>query len=66
MVPGDHDDVPTSPGGWHAEGIALAIALIRGFARRSAQTVGNFWVDLTRCTLYVLLPIAIVVALFFV
>jgi K+-transporting ATPase ATPase A chain len=49
-----------------ATGIALAVALIRGFARRSAQTVGNFWVDLTRCTLYILLPIAIVVGLFFV
>jgi len=49
-----------------ATGIALAIALIRGFARRSAQTVGNFWVDLTRCTLYILLPVSIVVALFFV
>jgi len=49
-----------------ATGIALAIALIRGFARRSTQTVGNFWVDLTRCTLYVLLPISIVVGLFFV
>ena len=46
-----------------ATGIALAIALIRGFARRSAQTIGNFWVDLTRCTLYVLLPMSIVVAL---
>ncbi|MFZ1988233.1 MAG: potassium-transporting ATPase subunit KdpA [Alphaproteobacteria bacterium] len=46
-----------------ATGIALAIALIRGFARRSAKTVGNFWVDLTRCTLYVLLPLSIVVAL---
>ncbi len=46
-----------------AVGIALAIALIRGFARRSANTVGNFWVDLTRCTLYVLLPLSIVVAL---
>jgi potassium-transporting ATPase potassium-binding subunit len=46
-----------------ATGIALAIALIRGFARRSAQTIGNFWVDLTRIVLYVLLPIAIVVAL---
>ena len=34
-----------------ASGIALAIALIRGFARASAKTVGNFWVDLTRCTL---------------
>ncbi|TAL03219.1 MAG: potassium-transporting ATPase subunit KdpA [Rhodospirillaceae bacterium] len=49
-----------------ATGIALAIALIRGFARRSAQTIGNFWVDLTRCTLYILLPISIVVGLFFV
>ncbi len=49
-----------------ATGIALAIALVRGFARRSAQTVGNFWVDLTRCTLYVLLPVSIVVGLFFV
>ncbi|MCC6914194.1 MAG: potassium-transporting ATPase subunit KdpA, partial [Rhodospirillaceae bacterium] len=49
-----------------ATGIALALALVRGFARRSATTVGNFWVDLTRCTLYVLLPIAIVVCLFFV
>ena len=46
-----------------ATGIALAIALIRGFARRSAKTVGNFWVDLTRCTLYVLLPFSIIVAL---
>ncbi|HTW50477.1 MAG TPA: potassium-transporting ATPase subunit KdpA [Stellaceae bacterium] len=49
-----------------ATGIALAIALVRGFARRSAQSIGNFWVDLTRCTLYVLLPISIVVGLFFV
>src|ERR1017187_1206282 len=49
-----------------ATGIAVAIALIRGFARRSAKTIGNFWVDLTRCTLYVLLPISIVVGLFFV
>ena len=49
-----------------ATGIALAVALIRGFARRSAQTVGNFWVDLTRCTLYILMPISIVVGLFFV
>jgi potassium-transporting ATPase potassium-binding subunit len=49
-----------------ATGIALAIALVRGFARRSAQSIGNFWVDLTRCTLYILLPIAIVVGLFFV
>jgi K+-transporting ATPase ATPase A chain len=49
-----------------ATGIALALALIRGFARREAKTIGNFWVDLTRATLYVLLPISIVVALFFV
>ena len=49
-----------------ATGIALAIALVRGFARRSASSIGNFWVDLTRCTLYVLLPISIVVGLFFV
>ena len=49
-----------------ATGIALAVALIRGFARRSGKGVGNFWVDLTRTTLYVLLPISIVVALFFV
>ncbi len=46
-----------------ATGIALAIALIRGFARRSAKTLGNFWVDMTRCVLYVLLPISIVIAL---
>jgi potassium-transporting ATPase potassium-binding subunit len=49
-----------------ATGIALAVALVRGFARRSARGVGNFWVDLTRCVLYILLPISIVVALFFV
>ncbi|MGO9232656.1 MAG: potassium-transporting ATPase subunit KdpA [Methylocella sp.] len=49
-----------------ATGIALAIALIRGFARRSLQTIGNFWVDMTRAVLYVLLPISIVVGLFFV
>src|SRR3977135_3715088 len=49
-----------------ATGIALAVALVRGFARRSAKGIGNFWVDLTRCTLYVLLPISIVVGLFFV
>ncbi len=49
-----------------ATGIALAVALIRGLSRRSAQTLGNFWVDLTRCILYVLLPISIVGALVFV
>ena len=49
-----------------ATGIVLAVALIRGFARGSARTVGNFWVDITRCTLYVLLPICIPYALFLV
>jgi K+-transporting ATPase ATPase A chain len=49
-----------------ATGIALAIALVRGFARRSARGIGNFWVDLVRCTLYILLPLSIVVGLFFV
>jgi K+-transporting ATPase ATPase A chain len=49
-----------------ATGIVLAIALIRGFARASARTVGNFWVDITRCTLYILMPICIVYALFLV
>jgi potassium-transporting ATPase potassium-binding subunit len=49
-----------------AVGIAVAVALIRGFARHSAKTIGNFWVDMTRGTLYVLLPISIVAALFFV
>jgi K+-transporting ATPase ATPase A chain len=49
-----------------ATGIALVIALIRAFARASGKTVGNFWVDLTRCTLYVLLPLSIVAALFLV
>ncbi|WP_407148141.1 potassium-transporting ATPase subunit KdpA [Bradyrhizobium sp. ORS 86] len=49
-----------------ATGIALAMALIRGFSRSSMRTVGNFWVDVVRCTLYVLLPICIVYALFLV
>ncbi len=49
-----------------ATGIALAVALIRGFARASMRTIGNFWVDVVRCTLYVLLPICIVYALFLV
>src|SRR4030095_6472763 len=49
-----------------ATGIAIAVALIRGFARASARTVGNFWLDLTRCTLYVLLPLCIVLTLFYV
>jgi K+-transporting ATPase ATPase A chain len=46
-----------------AVGIAVALALVRGFARRSTQSIGNFWVDLTRITLYVLLPICVVTTL---
>ncbi len=46
-----------------ATGIALAIALIRGIARREMKTIGNFWVDLVRCTLWVLLPFCVVGAL---
>ncbi|CAN5540433.1 potassium-transporting ATPase subunit KdpA [soil metagenome] len=49
-----------------AAGIALAVALIRGFARSSMRTIGNFWVDITRCVLYVLLPLCIVYTLFLV
>lgn len=49
-----------------ATGIALAVAVIRGFSRSSMRTIGNFWVDVTRCTLYVLLPICVVYALFLV
>ncbi|GJE56899.1 potassium-transporting ATPase subunit KdpA [Methylobacterium thuringiense] len=49
-----------------ATGIALAVALVRGFSRASAATVGSFWVDLTRTTLYVLLPICVVYTLFLV
>ncbi len=49
-----------------ATGIVLAVALVRGLARRSAQTLGNFWVDMTRSILYILLPISIVGALVFV
>ncbi len=56
---------------WHnfvsaAVGIAIAVAVVRGLVRTNVKTLGNFWVDLTRCSLYVLLPIAIVVGLFFV
>jgi K+-transporting ATPase ATPase A chain len=46
--------------------MAVAIAVTRAFARSGASTIGNFWVDMTRATLYVLLPIAIIVALVFV
>jgi len=49
-----------------ATGIVLAVAVIRGFARHSAQTVGNFWVDITRCTLYILIPVCVPYALFLV
>jgi K+-transporting ATPase ATPase A chain len=48
-----------------ATGLSVAFALIRGFARRSAQGVGNFWVDVTRSTLYVLLPISLLLAMIF-
>jgi K+-transporting ATPase ATPase A chain len=43
-----------------ATGVAIAMALIRGFARSSVRTVGNFWVDVVRCTLYILLPICVI------
>ncbi len=46
-----------------AAGIAVAVALIRGLVRRDAASIGNFWVDLTRATLYILLPLAVVGAL---
>ena len=49
-----------------ATGIVLAVALIRGFARASMRTIGNFWVDITRCTLYILIPICVPYALFLV
>ncbi len=49
-----------------AAGMAVLVAMIRGFARRSSATVGNFWVDLTRTTLYILLPLAFVLALILV
>jgi len=56
---------------WHnfvsaAVGIAIAVAVVRGLVRTNIKTLGNFWVDLTRCSLYVLLPISIVVGLFLV
>jgi potassium-transporting ATPase potassium-binding subunit len=49
-----------------ATGIVLAIALIRGFARHSSRNIGNFWVDVTRCTLYILIPICVPYALFLI
>ena len=56
---------------WHnfvsaAAGIAIAVAVVRGVVRTNVKTLGNFWVDLTRCSLYLLLPISIVVGLLFV
>jgi K+-transporting ATPase ATPase A chain len=49
-----------------AVGIAVAIAMVRGFTRRKSPTIGNFWVDITRCMFYILLPIAFVFGLIFV
>ena len=49
-----------------AVGIAVAIALVRGFSRRNSPTIGNFWVDITRCMLYILLPIAFIAGIIFV
>ena len=49
-----------------ATGMATLVAFIRGLSRRTAQTIGNFWVDLTRSTLYILLPLSLVVALILV
>ena len=49
-----------------AVGIIAAIALVRGFARRETNTIGNFWVDLTRCVLYILIPISFVAGIIFV
>ena len=49
-----------------AVGIAVAIAMVRGFARHSAKTIGNFWVDVTRCTVYLLIPVCILATVFFV
>jgi K+-transporting ATPase ATPase A chain len=49
-----------------AVGIAVAVALIRGFARKDSKTIGNFWVDLVRGTIYILLPIAFIFAIIFI
>src|ERR1700691_1867116 len=49
-----------------AVGIAVAIAIVRGFQRRNCATIGNFWVDITRCMFYILLPIAFVFGIIFV
>jgi K+-transporting ATPase ATPase A chain len=49
-----------------AVGIAVAIAMVRGFARRKSPTIGNFWVDMTRCMFYILLPVAFIFGIIFV
>ena len=49
-----------------AAGMAIAIALIRGFARHTSEKIGNFWVDMTRATVYILLPLSVIIALLFV
>lgn len=49
-----------------ATGMAVLVALIRGFIRRNAESIGNFWVDLTRSTLYILMPLSLILALFLV
>jgi K+-transporting ATPase ATPase A chain len=49
-----------------AVGIAVAIAMVRGFSRRKSPTIGNFWVDITRCMLYILLPVAFIFGIIFV
>ncbi|MGA7834358.1 MAG: potassium-transporting ATPase subunit KdpA [Acidimicrobiales bacterium] len=49
-----------------AVGIAVAIAMVRGFSRRKSPTIGNFWVDITRCMFYILLPIAFIFGIIFV
>ena len=49
-----------------AVGIAAAIALVRGFSRKNSATIGNFWVDITRCLLYILLPMAFLAGIVFV
>jgi K+-transporting ATPase ATPase A chain len=49
-----------------AAGIAIAIAFIRGFSRRTTKSIGNYWVDMTRCVLYILLPLAVVITVIYV
>lgn len=49
-----------------AAGIAVAVALIRGFARHTTKTIGNFWADVVRCTVYILLPVCVLTTVFFV